>query len=242
MTNADDTAPASTSGAGGGVRAGEENVDDEDDEFGVGMPSFLPQLLGWVHHAMGLDMSRGRSAAGGRTSRQHRLLSERLSLLQVAVRELLRLSGPRSTESFVNLISVEPEVAQLVETLSTRLSEFATSATTAPTDSFTSSSPQSPECLEQYNVTFLAVAYLFFNGTAEAYFRAHPLNPRRMQSLQRLDEAVRLSRKARLILLEATEEDYRAHYVDTIVHDATRRFCTFPRLCEPQESSQSFPA
>ncbi|KAG5507460.1 hypothetical protein JIQ42_07757 [Leishmania sp. Namibia] len=242
MTDADDTAPASTSGAGGGVRAGEENVDDDDDEFGVGMPSFLPQLLGWVHRAMGLDMSRGRSAAGRRTSRQHRLLRERLSLLQVAVRELLRRSGPRLTESFVNLISVEPEAAQLVETLSTRPSEFATSATTAPTDSSTSSSPQPPECLEQYNVTFLAVAYLFFNGTAEAYFRAHPLNRRRMQSLQRLDEAVRLSRKARLILLEATEEDYRVHYVDTIVHDATRRFCTFPRLCEPHESSQSFPA
>ncbi|KAG5485903.1 hypothetical protein CUR178_07497 [Leishmania enriettii] len=242
MTDADDTASASTSGAGGGARAGEENVDGDDDEFGVDVPSFLRQLLGWVHRAMDLDMSCSRSAAGRRTSRQHRLLRERLSLLKVAVRELLRRSGPRSTESFVNLISVEPEAAQLVETLSTRPSEFATSATTAPTDSSTSSSPQPPECLEQYNATFLGVAYLFFNGTAEAYFRAHPLHRRRMQSLQRLDEAVRLSRKARLILLEATEEDYRAHYVDTIVHDATRRFCTFPRLCEPHKASQSLPA
>ncbi|CAG9568858.1 hypothetical protein LMJF_06_0630 [Leishmania major strain Friedlin] len=236
-TDAADPATAPTSGAGS-TNAGEEDGDGDDD---AGTPFFLAHLFGWEHDAMGLDMSHGGSAARHQTFLQRRQLQERLSMLQVAVRALLKRSSPWSMDSFFQLISVEPGAALLVET-SPRPPEPA--ATTTPGDgSEPSPSPSKPpDCLGQYNASYLAVAYLFFNGTAEAYFRTHSLNQRRMHLLHRLDEAVRLSLRARLILLTATEEDYRARHVETAIQDAARRHCIFRRTRSSHEEKQSFPS
>ncbi|CAJ1986162.1 hypothetical protein conserved [Leishmania donovani] len=237
-TDAADPATAPTNDARS-TRAGEKDGDGDDD---AGTPFFLAHLFGWEHGPMDLDTSHGRLAARHQTLLQRRQLQERLSMLQLAMRALLERSSPWSTDSFFQLISAEPGAALLVETSSTRPPESAT--TTTPDDgSEPSPSPSKPpDCLGQFNATYLAVAYLFFNGTAEAYFRTHSLNQRRMHLLQRLDEAVRLSLKARLILLTATEEDYRARHVETAIQDAARRHCIFRRARSPHEEKQPSPS
>ncbi|KAG5511193.1 hypothetical protein JKF63_07135 [Porcisia hertigi] len=228
ITDAAYTPKALTSDYGDGHMGVGRGVDDD---LGAGLPFFPHPFLMRKHAAMSVNVSDARLAEGSHASLPHQRLHERTSMLQMALHELLKQPDPGSMNSFFQMISIDPEAALLVDPALTESFEFTTTTTTTTAPNRGSASlpspPRPPECLKQYNATYLAVTYLFFNGTAEAYFRTHFLNRRRLALLQRLDEAIRLARQARLILLTATEEDYRAQYVDAAIHDADRRFRMF---------------
>ncbi|KPA83668.1 hypothetical protein ABB37_01927 [Leptomonas pyrrhocoris] len=165
---------------------------------------------------------------------EQRYTRERLFLMQVAFRELMKRSNLHVTDSFFQLFTIDREAAMKVPRSDASRVVYRTvpssmkSATALPVAATVAVRPQA--CLPSFNNTYLAVMYLFFNGTAERYYRNHALNHRRVRLMQRLDEAVRLSRQARLILLTATEDDYRTQYLDSVIQDAARRYYTIQHI------------
>ncbi|KPI86921.1 hypothetical protein ABL78_4014 [Leptomonas seymouri] len=212
--------------AGALERVGEEDV------YTDTMPLYLSYFnryrctggdaaLAASRHASLTDAERVRQ-------RKQRLIHERLFLMQLAFRELTKRASPGVMESFFQLVTIDREAAMTARRDDPSRVVYRTVPSSIKSSAalpIAASEPvRPPACLSSFNTTYLAVMYLFFNSTAERYYRSHPLNRRRVRLMQRLDEAIRLSRQARLILLTATEEDYRVQYVDSVIQDAARRY------------------
>lgn len=192
-------------------------------------PEDLPVLPGRFRRSRDASASAADLTDAQRAQQQNqRFTQERLLLMQLAFRELMKRSNSGSTESFFQLVAIDREAAMPVSeddpsrTVYRTLPSSISSTSSLPVPGPEPVRPRS--CLSSYNTTYMAITYLFFNGTAERHFRGHPLNRRRVRLMQRLNEAIRLSRQARLILLTATEDDYRTQYLDSVIQDAARRF------------------